>query len=1047
MNQSHNSSSKSPLPRVLSVVETWGLGLAGPLGWIGLVASIHNALGSMAIFVWIPATMIGVIIGYQVQYLGKQMTDVAGGTPNYITRLLYRYPLISRYAAIGYVLVWLSALTMSSVIIADLIHAQLLLFSIDSPISLLRVGFVLLPFVVAFSGTRALSILHLFFVLPAIGLLLVFSIHGLGWLIFSPNSPGFFPTNWSWSSLSWVDWMKWFYFATFATYSPETATSFVADSRHPLQTLRCVKFASWLGVPIFLGGSWIVSRLAVDSLLGEDTFLHLLAAAQPFWGEWASLIVIFLLASSALLLEATAVSNCSRILYQLALDRHIAPVFAVVSSRGIFGPCLSLMLLISLVYLLWGNVAQIVVAGNVGWFINYTVLHLGLWLQRGQPGILWPRLSLGIFLLEIVILLVGGFAWGWQDFGIGLLLPFVVLAIDTLIRRLPIAVFRPKWWQKKYQYSSRERFQDSLMFQVTILILLMCGAVLIGWWCRSLLNKDVTQDGHILLIMVLVVVFVGVAIACWTTLPQVTALEEARERAENLNQVLELRVEQRTSELTQVISQLEQEIQERKQTQLALQKAKEAADVANRAKSEFFSKMSHELRTPLNAILGFSQILHRDATLNLEQQKYLGIINRSGEHLLTLINDVLEMSKIEAGKIELQITSFDLYGLLNTIEEMFQLKAQSKGLELIFDCAAQVPQYIVTDDIKLRQVLINLIGNAIKFTESGVVKVSITQKDDQELCFAVEDTGPGIASSELSNLFLPFSQTETGRNSQSGTGLGLTISRQFVQLMGGDIAVSSVLGQGSIFRFNIQIIPTNIQAISTPKPTRKVIGLAPNQPTYRILIVEDKWENRFLLQNLLAPLGFEVREAINGLEAVNLLDTWLPDLIWMDIQMPIMDGYEATQRIRKKFPSAPPFIIALTASAFKEDRSQILAAGCEDAVNKPFREETIWLKMAEYLGVQYIYEQPTPEESGQFSPLPQDSNQSIARDLANIPTELLTQICQAATQLDDELVLQLIEPISQINPAVAQFLTNLVQTFRFDQIVNLIEKYKNESVR
>ena len=455
-----------------------------------------------------------------------------------------------------------------------------------------------------------------------------------------------------------------------------------------------------------------------------------------------------------------------------------------------------------------------------------------------------------------------------------------------------------------------------------------------------------------------------------------------------------------------------------------VQRAKEVADAANKAKSEFLANMSHELRTPLNAILGFVQVMTRDSSLNQDQKEHLEIIGRSGEHLLSLINDVLEMSKIEAGQLTLNEVSFDLYRLLNSLQDMLELKAESKGLQLIFDRAPDVPQYIRADESKLRQVLINLLGNGIKFTESGHVILRVRtgkvaegkgdkgDKGDTEekkdfscqpmtydhsqrqestgalvlakwdgvptgeqgseiaalppcssiplpLLFEVEDTGPGIAPEDLDRLFEAFGQTETGRKSQEGTGLGLPISRRFVHLMGGDITVESTPGVGSSFRFYIQINLAEASEVQTLKPHRQAIGLEAGQPTYRILVVEDKWANRQLMVRLLAPLGFEVREATNGQEAIALWQDWHPHLIWMDMRMPVMDGYEATREIKARSGDRSPVILALTANAFEEERLVALAIGCDDFIRKPCQEEVILEKMAEYLGVRYSYTDST----------------------------------------------------------------------------------------
>jgi PAS domain S-box-containing protein len=494
---------------------------------------------------------------------------------------------------------------------------------------------------------------------------------------------------------------------------------------------------------------------------------------------------------------------------------------------------------------------------------------------------------------------------------------------------------------------------------------------------------------------------------------------------------------------------------ERQQAQSKLNAAKEAADAASKAKGEFLSKMSHELRTPLNAILGFTQILNRDNSLKSQQQDYLGIISRAGEHLLTLINDVLEMSKIEAGQISLNETSFDLYRLLTTLEEMFRLKAESKGLKLIVERTPNLPVFIKTDESKLRQVLINLLGNAIKFTESGGVAVRVATQEqlsemraqsdkesDSYLVCEIEDTGPGISAEELDSLFDPFVQSETGRKSQSGTGLGLPISRQFVELMGGEITVSSTLDKGTIFKFNIKISPAEGISAMTQSSSQRVIGLAPNQPAYRILVVEDKWESRLLLKNLLEPLGFEVKEAVNGAEAVTMCHSWQPHLIWMDMQMPVMDGYEATKQIKQSKSEPIPVIIGLTASAFEENRIRVLEAGCDDFASKPFREPVIFEKMAEHLGVRYVYEEVRSSDVSR----PQLSGQSEAAVIIDcwqrMPQEWKTQLHQAARELDDEAIATLTAQIPDSDAVLADQITNFATHLRFDKILELIESHE-----
>ncbi|MBN4004932.1 ATP-binding protein [Nostoc sp. LPT] len=485
-------------------------------------------------------------------------------------------------------------------------------------------------------------------------------------------------------------------------------------------------------------------------------------------------------------------------------------------------------------------------------------------------------------------------------------------------------------------------------------------------------------------------------------------------------------------------------------------KAKEA-ETANRAKSEFLANMSHELRTPLNSILGFTQLLTRDSSINASQLEHLEIISRSGEHLLTLINDVLSMSKIEAGLTTLNNNSFDLYTLLDSLEEMFQIKAESKGLQLMFERRLEVPRYVHTDESKLRQVLINLLGNAIKFTQEGGVSLRVRSEEERKLqqqegaqarknshpssfwlYFEVEDTGAGIAPAEIEKLFKPFVQTEAGRKSQQGTGLGLTISQQFVHLMGGSITVSSTLGQGTIFSFDLQISLAEVAEAPIRQLKRRVIGLEPNQPKYRILVVEDKWENRELLVKMLVSLGFEVRHAENGQEGVTLWESWEPQLIWMDMRMPVMDGYEATKQIRATLKGQATVIIALTASAFDEERFVVLSAGCNDFVRKPFREEVILNMMSKYLGVRYVY----AEKPLQKDELTENSDLkllSLEEMLAQMPTDWVAQLHQAALCTDEKLIFSLLEQIPEESALLTNTLSDWVNNFRIDKVIDLTQ--------
>ncbi len=482
------------------------------------------------------------------------------------------------------------------------------------------------------------------------------------------------------------------------------------------------------------------------------------------------------------------------------------------------------------------------------------------------------------------------------------------------------------------------------------------------------------------------------------------------------------------------------------QQSLQLEKAKDAAESANRAKSEFLANMSHELRTPLNAIMGFTQVMSRDLSLNQTHQEHLQIINSSGKHLLELINDVLEMSKVEAGRIRLNKTNFDLYYLLHNLEDLLRLKATSKGLSLIFDRTSDIPQYITADEVKLRQILLNLLGNAIKFTQQGqvILRVSTGENQDQEenlsrfLIFEIKDTGPGIAQEDIHRLFTPFVQAQT-THSHEGTGLGLAISQKFVKLMEGEITVDSTVNVGSVFQFNIKFDCAEKVDIPAPISQHRVIHLAPNQPTYRLLIVEDRWESRKLLVEMLMPLGFEVYTAENGQEGVALWRHYQPHLILMDMQMPIMDGCEATEQIRSReinnlsAVEHQTKIIALTASVFEEQRTYILSIGCDDFIHKPFQEEFLLNKLAEHLGVNYIYEERAKniEEEKSSSLILSPSSLQV------MPTEWINQLHLAAGRCNKRQTVELINQIPEIHGNLTKALSQLVQEFNFEEIVQL----------
>jgi len=516
---------------------------------------------------------------------------------------------------------------------------------------------------------------------------------------------------------------------------------------------------------------------------------------------------------------------------------------------------------------------------------------------------------------------------------------------------------------------------------------------------------------------------------------------------ENQRRLLEVQVEQRTNDL--------------QETMVELEHAKTRAEAANQAKSAFLANMSHEFRTPLNAILGFTQILRRDSRLVPDQKEDIAIINRSSEHLLGLINDVLDMSKIEAGHANLNRRTFDLHRMLMGLGEMFALRAEYKGIALEVEIGNQVPQYIIHDEGKLRQVLMNLLGNAVKFTEQGHIRLRTTpasplsQNDPDKLwlSFSVEDTGIGIEPGEIEKIFNPFEQAQAGQTLHEGTGLGLSISQQFVRLMGGEISVSSQPGSGSIFSFILPVDPASTIDVQDITREHPVIGLKPGHSEFRILVVDDNEANRRLIKQLLSPLGFTVCEAENGQQAINLWDEWEPHLIFMDMRMPIMDGYAATRHIKSTTRGMATVIIALTASALEEDRVVILSEGCDDYIRKPFQEKEVFDALTRHLGVQFIYADEPSQATGETIESKLQVGQSVIIDqrlverLALINPDLLENLSRAAVLGDLTQIDLFIEQIRQVDPETGVELAGLANIFNHEQILFLVHDAKEMAKR
>jgi predicted ATPase/signal transduction histidine kinase/DNA-binding NarL/FixJ family response regulator len=498
------------------------------------------------------------------------------------------------------------------------------------------------------------------------------------------------------------------------------------------------------------------------------------------------------------------------------------------------------------------------------------------------------------------------------------------------------------------------------------------------------------------------------------------ALDNARLYSE-----LEERIAQRTAELAA--------------SNRELLAAKETAEKANQAKSEFLTHMSHELRSPLNAILGFGRNLARAQELTLEHRTEVDIITRSGNHLLEMIDEILSLSRIEAGHLELQPVLFDLKRTLEDIGQMIAVQAQAKGLRFDLELDAALPRVLQGDVGKIRQVLINLLGNAVKFTQQGYVCLHARTKpfdNDPErvlLELAVEDSGVGIPEEQIDTIFNSFIQVSYKGDASVGTGLGLTICRSLINVMEGRIDVTSKPGQGSLFTVTIPIELTEVSALDRqPGLEPQVVGLTSGLPPKRILVVDDSADNRMLLSSMLEKVGFTVSEAGDGESAVDAFTSWRPHLICMDMRMPVMDGYTATRTIRQLPGGAKVKILAVTASVFEEQRDEILGVGCDELVCKPVRESEIFESIGRLLNIEYLYSD-VPQLS-----VPGDGPELTSEMLSQLPPKMNKDLTQAALVLDRAAMAELIEQVADHAPDTAKGLQRLVDGFQFGRIRELL---------
>ena len=542
-------------------------------------------------------------------------------------------------------------------------------------------------------------------------------------------------------------------------------------------------------------------------------------------------------------------------------------------------------------------------------------------------------------------------------------------------------------------------------------------------------------------------------LAYWTLLPAgallsgllglyFSTLFAQREKLEA--QVLERTLELQSSEkeLRELNLHLEERVLDRtKQLEGAMQAlslSMDQAQTANRAKSIFLANMSHEIRTPLNAVLGFSQIAMRDPALSPENLHNLQIVNSSGEQLLALINDVIDVAKIEAGRMSLEKSVFDLPAMLAHVIEQFTPRAAARKLQLIHESEDAMLRYLTGDQEKIRHILSNLIDNALKFTREGGISLRsrTCSRDGQDwLEVEVEDSGQGIAPGDMDRIFGAFEQVEGGQMNHGGTGLGLTICREYARLMGGDLNVTSRLGQGSCFHLALPVLKAPGASLpQAPVPAHRNMRLKPGQPPCRILVVDDRDTNREILVKMLAPLGCTTTEAVNGQAGLEAFQTQKPHLVLMDAVMPVMDGREATRRIRALPEGERVPIIAVSASVFEDQLQEVMAAGASDFLRKPLREEELYAKLTKHLPFEFEYAEDGERETGMASTAPAE----LAHELVQLPQELCDQLAVAARGLDKASLLALMAPFAAIAPGVAQRLHTLADSYRFDLIEEMI---------
>ncbi len=636
------------------------------------------------------------------------------------------------------------------------------------------------------------------------------------------------------------------------------------------------------------------------------------------------------------------------------------------------------------------------------------------WAQKPkqQQRFSWQQISeFGLLLLSLVVISKIAF---WQQY------PVEYMMIPLLI------------WSA-FRFSARES---------TLLVVIVSAIAVFGTarGLGSFVRPSVSES------LLLLQSFIGVvAVTTFVLSAVINENRQAEATLKKLNNELEQRVEERTAQL---------------------QKAKQTADAANQSKSDFLANMSHELRTPLNGILGYAQIMNRSQSWGEKERNGVSIIYQCGSHLLTLINDILDISKIEAGKLDLHPKAFHFPSFLQSIVEIVRIRTEQKQIDLIYLPDSELPEGIEADEKRLRQVLINLLGNAVKFTDRGSVtfKVEVTKHEESLDCqssienrkskiqnrlirFQIEDTGVGMTPDSMTKIFTPFEQVGDTHRKTEGTGLGLAISTKIVNLMDSKIEVTSDFGSGSTFAFtvNFPLAADWVNAAATATG-KQIVGYQGTQKT--ILVVDDNWQNRSVIVSLLAPIGFAVVEAENGEDGLAKAAKIKPDLIIADLSMPVMDGFEMLRQLRSSESLKNLRTVVSSASVYEMDRQKSLDAGGDDFLPKPVQLEELFFIVEKHLKIKWNYQQTASNETAgeQLTPKPKGNSLLPSSAMAVPAPEELALLLNLAQQGRLKKLTEEAKRIAQLNKGYTEFvqpILELAKSFQTDKIEDLLKQYLN----